>query len=116
MKQLLTFVRKEFLHVLRDKKTLLILFGMPVVQILLFGFALSTEVKNTRIGVLDQDKSQASTELVSKIHANRYFDLEQDLKSIHEAEDAFKGGRIKMIMVIPAGFSENLSSGKKTQL
>ena len=75
MKQLLTFVRKEFLHVLRDKRTLLILFGMPVVQILLFGFALSTEVKNTRIGVLDQDKSQASTELVSKIHANRYFDL-----------------------------------------
>lgn len=95
MKQLLTFVRKEFLHVLRDKRTLLILFGMPVVQILLFGFALSTEVKDTRIGVLDQDKSQASTDLVSKIDANRYFDLEQDLKYIHEAEDAFKGGRIK---------------------
>ena len=72
-----------------------------MVQILLFGFALSTEVKDTRIGVLDQDKSQASTELVSKIHANRYFDIEQDLKSIHEAEYAFKGGRIKMIMVIP---------------
>ena len=116
MKQLLTFVRKEFLHVLRDKRTLLILFGMPVVQILLFGFALSTEVKDTRIAVLDQDKSQSSTELISKIDANRYFDLEQDLKSIHEAEDAFKGGRIKMIMVIPAGFSEDLSSGKKTQL
>ena len=113
MKQLLTFVRKEFLHVLRDKRTLLILFGMPVVQILLFGFALSTEVKDTRIAVLDQDKSQSSTELISKIDANRYFDLEQDLKSIHEAEDAFKSGRIKMIMVIPAGFSEDLSSGKK---
>lgn len=116
MKQLLTFVRKEFLHVLRDKRTLLILFGMPVVQILLFGFALSTEVKDTRIGVLDQDKSQASTELVSKIHANLYFDLEQDLKSIHEVEDAFKAGRIKMIMVIPAGFSEDLISGKKAQI
>lgn len=116
MKQLLIFVRKEFLHVLRDKRTLLILFGMPVVQILLFGFALSTEVKDTRIAVLDQDKSQSSTELISKIDANRYFDLEQDLKSIHEAEDAFKSGRIKMIMVIPAGFSEDLSSGKKTQL
>ena len=116
VKQLLTFVRKEFLHVLRDKRTLLILFGMPVVQILLFGFALSTEVKDTRIAVLDQDKSQSSTELISKIDANRYFDLEQDLKSIHEAEDAFKSGRIKMIMVIPAGFSEVLSTGEKTQL
>ena len=55
MKQLLTFVTKEFPHVLRDRRTLLLLFGMPVVQILLFGFALSTEVKNTKIGVLDLD-------------------------------------------------------------
>ncbi|MBW8362890.1 MAG: ABC transporter permease [Kaistella sp.] len=116
MKQLITFVRKEFLHVLRDKRTLLILFGMPVVQILLFGFALSTEVKNTKIGVLDQDKSQTSIDLVSKIDANQYFDLDQDLKSIQEAEDAFKGGKIKMIVVIPEQFSQNLNSGKKTQV
>ena len=116
MKQLITFVRKEFLHVLRDKRTLLILFGMPVVQILLFGFALSTEVKNTKIGVLDQDKSPTSLTLVSKIDANQYFDLDQDLKSIHEAEDAFKGGKIKMILVIPELFSQNLSSGKKAQI
>ena len=116
MKQLITFVRKEFLHVLRDKRTLLILFGMPVVQILLFGFALSTEVKNTKIGVLDQDKSPTSLALLSKIDANQYFDLDQDLKSIHEAEDAFKGGKIKMILVIPEQFSQNLNSGKKAQL
>ena len=116
MKQLITFVRKEFLHVLRDKRTLLILFGMPVVQILLFGFALSTEVKNTKIAVLDQDKSPTSLTLVSKIDANQYFDLDQDLKSIHEAEDAFKGGKIKMILVIPEQFSQNLNSGKKAQL
>ena len=116
MKQLITFVRKEFLHVLRDKRTLLILFGMPVVQILLFGFALSTEVKNTKIGVWDQDKSPTSLALVSKIDANQYFDLDQDLKSIHEAEDAFKGGKIKMILVIPEQFSQNLNSGKKAQI
>ncbi|TXF77442.1 ABC transporter permease [Chryseobacterium sp.] len=116
MKQLITFVRKEFLHVLRDKRTLLILFGMPVVQIMLFGFALSTEVKNTKIGILDQDKSQTSIDLVAKIDANQYFDLDQELKSIHEAEDAFKGGKIKMIVVIPEQFSQNLNSGRKAQL
>lgn len=116
MKQLLTFVRKEFYHVLRDKRTLLILFGMPVVQVLLFGFALSTEVKNTKIGVLDEDKSQNSIELVSKISSNQYFDVEKNLKSINEAEDAFKTGKIKMILVIPNDFSENFISGKKTQL
>ena len=116
MKQLLTFVKKEFWHVLRDKRTLMVLFGMPIVQVLLFGFALSTEVKDTKIGVLDQDKTQGSTELISKIDANRYFDIEQNLKSIDEAEDAFKGGKIKMILVIPAQFAQIMNSGKKAQL
>lgn len=116
MNQLLTFVQKEFYHVLRDKRTLLILFGMPVVQVLLFGFALSTEVKNTKIGVLDQDKTQISAELISKINANQYFDVDKNLKSINQAENAFKGGEIKMILVIPQQFTENLMVGKKTQL
>ena len=52
MKQLLTFIKKEFHHVLRDRKTLLILFGLPVVQIIIFGFALSNEVKNAKIVVV----------------------------------------------------------------
>ena len=116
MKQLITFVKKEFWHVLRDKRTLLVLFGMPVVQVLLFGFALSTEVKNTKIGVLDQDKSQNSIELISKIKANQYFDIDKNLRSIDEAEDAFKGGKIKMLLVIPAQFAQNTNSGNKAQL
>ena len=116
MKQLITFVKKEFWHVLRDKRTLLVLLGMPVVQVLLFGFALSTEVKNTKIGVLDQDKSQNSIELISKIKANQYFDVDKNLRSIDEAEDAFKGGKIKMLLVIPAQFAQDINSGKKVQL
>jgi ABC-2 type transport system permease protein len=116
MKQLITFVKKEFWHLLRDKRTLIVLFGMPIVQILLFGFALSTEVKNTKIGVLDQDQSQSSIELITKIGANQYFDVDKNLKSIDEAEDAFKGGKIKMILVIPAQFSQNMNSGKKAQI
>ena len=116
MKQLYTFVKKEFLHVLRDKRTLMVLFGMPIVQILLFGFALSTEVKDTKLAILDQDKTQSSIELISKLDANQYFDIDRNLKSIAEAEDAFKGGKIKMILVIPAQFSQDMNSGKKTQL
>ena len=116
MKQLITFIKKEFWHVLRDKRTLFVLFGMPIVQVLLFGFALSTEVKNTKIGILDQDKSQNSIDLISKIGNNQYFDLAQNLTSINEAENAFKGGKIRMIVVIPAQFSQNISSGKKAQI
>lgn len=116
MKQLYTFVKKEFLHVLRDKRTLLILFGMPIVQILLFGFALSTEVKDTKVAILDQDKTQSSMELISKINANDYFDVEKNLTSISQAENAFKTGKIKMILVIPEQFSQDMNSGKKTEL
>ena len=116
MTQLITFIKKEFWHVLRDKRTLFVLFGMPIVQVLIFGFALSTEVKNTKIGILDQDKSPNSMEFISKISANQYFDLEKNLKSIEQAEDAFKGGKIKMILVIPAQFAQNMNSGKKAQI
>ncbi len=116
MKQLITFVRKEFWHLLRDRRTLLILFGMPVVQILLFGFALSTEVKNTKIGVVNEDRSEISTQLTSKIAANQYFEVETALHNIHEAENAFKSGKIKIILVIPNDFGENFSGAKKADL
>jgi ABC-2 type transport system permease protein len=81
MKQFLTFVKKEFLHVLRDKKTLLILFGMPVVQILIFGFALTNEVKNSQIVVVDYAKDIASQEIITKIEASRYFEIRKSLEA-----------------------------------
>ena len=53
MKQFFAFIKKEFYHIFRDRRTMLILLGMPVVEIILFGFAISTEVKNVRLAVLD---------------------------------------------------------------
>ena len=53
MRQVIAFIKKEFYHIFRDRRTMLILLGMPVVQIILFGFAISTEVKNVRLAVLD---------------------------------------------------------------
>jgi ABC-2 type transport system permease protein len=77
MKQLLIFIQKEFYHVLRDKKVLLILFGMPVAQVLLFGFALSSEVKDSRVIIVDYAKDYASQQITTKIEASRYFDVEK---------------------------------------
>ena len=65
MKQFIIFVKKEFAHVLRDRKTLLILFGLPVVQIMIFGFALTNEVKNSKIIIVDYAKDVASQELTA---------------------------------------------------
>lgn len=116
MKQFLNFVRKEFLHVMRDKKTLLILFGMPVAQILIFGFALTNEVKNSKVIVFDQAKDLASQELISKIEASRYFEVERAVMEQQEMEAAFREGKIKMAVVFPAGFNTSLLHEHKAQL
>jgi ABC-2 type transport system permease protein len=108
MKQLITFVKKEFAHILRDRKTLLILFGMPISQILIFGFALTNEVKNVEIAVVDFSRDDQSAQLISKIDASRYFEVKNVLHNTYEVETAFKKGSIKMAVVIPAGFSHDL--------
>lgn len=116
MKQLLTFIKKEFYHVLRDKRVLLMLFGLPIVQVILFGFALSNEIKNTGIAVFDQDKSVISSALISKIDANKYFDIDRNLTNPNQFQEAFKDGKVKIVLVIPSDFSENLSLQKKANL
>jgi ABC-2 type transport system permease protein len=108
MKQFIVFVRKEFAHVLRDRKTLLILFGMPVVQILIFGFALTNEVKNARIVIVDHAKDAAAQQLISKIEASRYFEVERVIMRAGEIEDAFREGRIKLAVVFPVNFNHAL--------
>ena len=116
MKQLLTFIRKEFYHVLRDRRVLLMLFGLPIVQVILFGFALSNEIKNTGVAVFDQDKSVISSALISKIDANKYFDIDRNLTNPNQFQEAFKDGKVKIVLVIPSDFSENLSLQKKANL
>ncbi len=108
MKQFLTFVRKEFAHVLRDRKTLLILFGMPVVQILIFGFALTSEVKNSRVLIVDNANDAASQQLLTKIEASQYFEVDRSVMSPLQMEAAFREGEIKMAIVLPANFNEDL--------
>jgi ABC-2 type transport system permease protein len=108
MKQFLTFIRKEFAHVLRDKKTLLILFGMPVVQILIFGFALTNEVKNARIVIMDQANDDASRRIIGKLEASRYFEISRSVMSRRDMENAFKKGDIRLAVIFPAGFNNDL--------
>ncbi len=116
MEQFIIFLKKEFAHVLRDRKTLLILFGMPVMQILIFGFALTNEVKNSTIIVVDYAKDIASQKLISRIEASRYFEIEQAVISQKQIEAAFQKGRIKMALVFPANLNENLTHLKSAQI
>lgn len=107
-KQFITFIRKEFAHVLRDRKTLLILFGLPIVQILIFGFALSNEVKNARILIVDHARDEVSQELIAKVEASRYFDVMFERGGHSQVEESFRSGKAQLALVIPAGFGNDL--------
>ncbi len=116
MKQFITFVKKEFYHVFRDRKTLLMLFGLPVVQIVLFGFALTNEIKNTKVVILDYAKDEASGSIINKIEASSYFEIEHSLLSHEEIERAFKQGTIKLAIVFPVNFNNDLLHLNKSQI
>jgi ABC-2 type transport system permease protein len=107
-RQFITFIRKEFAHVLRDRKTLLILFGLPIVQILIFGFALSNEVKNARILIVDHARDEVSQELIAKVEASKYFDVKFEQQGHAQIEESFKAGKAQLALVIPAGFGGDL--------
>jgi ABC-2 type transport system permease protein len=89
---------------------------MPVVQIIIFGFALTNEVKNSKIAVLDNSKDAATISLLSQISSSRYFDIERNLHSYKQIEDAFRQGKIKMAIVLPAHFAEDLQHFNKAQV
>lgn len=116
MKQFLAFVKKEFYHILRDKKTMFILLGMPIVQIIIFGFALTNEVKNSKIAILDNSKDAATVSLIHELDASRYFDVERNLYSYKDIDAAFKQGKIKLVVVFPNHFAEDLQHFNKAQV
>ncbi len=108
MKQLLVFIRKEFYHVFRDRRTLLILFGLPIAQIVLFGFALSSEVKNIGITIFDQAHDINSQQITNRVKQSAYFIVQEPAASLEEIHTKFKEGSIKCALVFPPGFSEDL--------
>lgn len=116
MKQFLFFIRKEFLHVWRDKRTMLILFGMPLMQILIFGFALTNEVKNTRIGILDNSKDETTRAIIHQLEASRYFDIVENIPSNSQLEPTFQAGAIKLAVVFPENFGEQLLHTNKAAI
>lgn len=109
MKQLLLFICKEFYHVFRDSRTLLMLFGLPIAEIVLFGFALSNEIKNTKIIVLNQANDERSRLLIDKMNTSLYFDVVAEIHSKHEMDQLLQTSSIRMCMVIPKGFSHALA-------
>ena len=116
MKRLVAFIRKEFYHVFRDRRTLLILFGLPIVQIVLFGFALSSEVKNIGVTIQDNAKDVHSQEIINRIRTSSYFSVKASVVNYKDIQERFKDGSVKCAIIFPVNFGSDLYSKEGAQL
>ena len=116
MKRFKGFVIKEFYHIFRDYRSMVILFGMPLVQILIFGFAISTEINNAGIAILDNSKDAVTQKITNKLLSSGYFKLEANLSDYKEIEPMFRKGNIKEVIIFENNFAKKLETEKKANI
>jgi ABC-2 type transport system permease protein len=116
MKRFLGFVRKEFLHIFRDYRTLIILFGIPAAQILIFGYAVSMDIKNAGIAILDLSHDEITQKLSDKIISSDFFRKTDDLLNYNDIDKVFKEGKTKAVIIFEEGFGRRLVSEGKASL
>jgi ABC-2 type transport system permease protein len=108
MKRFLGFVKKEFFHIFRDVRTMLVLFGIPVVQLLIFGYVVTNEIKDIKIAIFDQSKDEVTLQLSNKIISSGYFKLEKNLDNFSNIEEIFRQGYVKEVIVFEPNFCRKL--------
>ena len=108
MKQFFSFVIKETKHITRDKRTMLMLFGMPIVMMLLFGFAVTNDVRNVRVVIVMSNADNATQQVADRLAASEYFTLTKVVATPTEAEKAIRDQKADMAIV----FSQDFASRK----
>ncbi len=108
MKQLKSFIRKEFYHIFRDVRTMLILFGIPITQLLIFGTVIKSEISNVPIAIYDQSKDEVTNEISSKILSSGYFLLNENLENTAGIDKIFRKGHVKLVIIFENGFGQKL--------
>ena len=116
MKQLMIFIKKEFFHILRDPRSMLVLLGMPIVQIVIFGFAITTEIRNANIAILDNSHDEMTQTIINRIGSSHYFKIDRTLHTDDEVMKAFKTGKIKLAVVFQPNFQSDLTHTNKGQI
>ena len=109
-------VRKEFIHVRRDPRTLVIMILLPLVQLVLLGYAATTDIKNLRTVVIDRDRSSRSRDLVDAYRVSNYFHILGYVEDEEAAGRMLDRGEARAAIVIPAGYGEDLAAGKRPQV
>jgi len=112
----LALIRKEFLHILRDPRTLGVMFIIPIVELMFMGYAATTNIEHLRTAVLDGDKTMASRELIEAYRASSYFDIVHYVESEQQMAYLVDRGQVRSGLIIPPGYGEALNGGEQAQV
>lgn len=112
MRRLRALLIKEFIQMRRDRITFGMMLIMPIIQLVLFGFAINTDVKHLSTIVFDQSLQQDSRDLLSSLTGSEYFDIRYVAKNFEEVNNAVDSGKTKVGIIIPPDFSDNLKHGR----
>ncbi|MDR0394909.1 MAG: ABC transporter permease [Tannerella sp.] len=110
------FMKKEFFHIFRDKRTILILLGLPVVQMILFGFTISTEMKNIKVAVMAPVQDEMTRRMIERIDASEYFSVKTMLSSPDEIDRVFQKGIADFVLVFSPHFEDRIFSKEGSQI
>ncbi len=116
MKRFLAFVKKEIQHIFRDTRTMLILFGIPIAQILIFGYVVKNDIRDVQIAVYDQSKDEHTRQITNKLTSSGYFILNRELKSMKNIDRIFREGEVKLVVVYENNFSKKLHTDSKASV
>ena len=114
--RLLSLIRKEFIQILRDPRTLALTIVYPIMMLLLLGYAATNDVRNIPLAVYDQDKSNSSRQLLDAYQAADYFILTYEVKSPDEITLLINSGKAKAAIIIPPDYKEKLDAGESAQI
>ena len=115
-KRLWAMARKEATQLRRDKRSLILAFLLPVLLLVIFGYAISWDVKDIRTAVLDQDNSARSRDLLDAYRASGYFTFQQDLARAPEITPLLDGVKTQLVLGIPPDFSTHLNAGRPAEV
>ncbi|MCK5822184.1 MAG: ABC transporter permease, partial [Bacteroidales bacterium] len=110
MRLFVNFVSKEFKHIFRDRMTLIVLFGIPVIQLLIFGYVITNDFKDIGIAVYDQSNDLHTSRITNKVFSSGYFINSGQIHSDQQIEEQFKSGSVRAVLVFPADFSNDLEN------
>jgi len=115
-KRLRNMLVKEFLQLFRDPRMRMVVLGVPLIQMLILGFAMTMDVTNIKTAILDFDRSPSSRELINEFTSSGYFEIVEYLDTHRDMEDALDQSRARVVIHIPSGYEDDLSSGHTAKL